>query len=942
MKLPFKTLKYKIRRLYWRLFSLKNGIYFSEEVQWFLFNAITKANIDLRQLHDLGQTSSLPVGWEVKGTEERYGRHSVLGFRLGYLVVPKIEEEVFCKALKEWIEDNLNTKIKTKHGLINIYMICHQLGFLIEERQYELSEPIKNKISSSYWEQLVRLYCDELNRNVKVEDSKLDCIGWDKLFLHVQYYDFDEGSLDLLMSLLYNTSISKIKILFELKGEIRAMYSPFSTNANSLSEQLHIKSAITSNPEEVQFLFAYLFQIHEAKPDWLTDEFMDELLTKYWKGNIGYVIRKSFDSNNLKRSSPCIDFIRTKLYHFLFTIHNEEAFNKELDWPYGWESIGIWLEQVYERGELDKIEDEFYKNSFRAYVAAVYNNAQFIFNYSPNKSSIIGKELQNIGTVSAKLVYVAFIKGFLATEDKEREEALTKLKNSLYLLKESVYGSYTVRYFALEVMDRIIYFYLSSSSLVDLSSDQMLKLKKIETLISKSFLHCYVKERETEDLFWDQKYKPNYYSNLALFYLNEILKENKPLINEFRDKINSFSAAEWGMKHTFVILGAGFSYHAGLPLANNIRDYFTRNNVDRILKFGSGESRWDDFTEEADLNNGKLGFDHLAYGYILNVLVKRFIDARGSFTNYEDMYQFFIDNFKVAGFISSVLDEAKTNCLNERPQLKDNPMVANYMYAFLHTDASHLSSLINHLIADLLFWRKKHEEFVHQYKNFLSFLANERNVTIVTLNHDLLLEFLLEKVAERPYSDGFTHDQKILFSSDGKPLNVFQNVFKESVSLLKLHGSLDIYKYDCYDENPDTSAVVATGDYFYFKTMNYYEKQHPERYDPISGKKVQTFHFEITPQFITGTNKPPLIASDKMYSALYKKLCTDIHSSESLLLIGYSYGDKHVNEQIELALKNGKLRKITNINPGMEFPYKRDGLEIVNLKDVSELVSPII
>lgn len=401
-------------------------------------------------------------------------------------------------------------------------------------------------------------------------------------------------------------------------------------------------------------------------------------------------------------------------------------------------------------------------------------------------------------------------------------------------------------------------------------------------------------------------------------------------------------ATETTKTTTFIILGAGFSYHAGLPLANSIRDYFIRNNVDRILKFGSGESRWVDFADEAHLNNGKLGFDHLAYGYILNVLVKRFIDARGSFTNYEDMYQFFIDNFKVAGFISSVLEEAKTNCLNERPQLKNNPMEANYLYAFAHTDASHLSSLINHLIADLLFWRKKQEEFIDRYKNFLSFIAAEDNVTITTLNHDLLLEFLLESVLGLPYSDGFTQDQKILFSSDGKPLNVFQNVFKESVSLIKLHGSLDTYKYDCYDENPDTSTVVATGDYLYFKTMNYYEKQHPERYDPISGKKVQTFHFEITPQFITGTNKPPLIASDKMYSVLYKKLCTDIHSSESLLLIGYSYGDKHVNEQIELALKNGKLRKITNINPGMEFPYKRDGLEIVNLKDVSELVSPII
>jgi hypothetical protein len=388
---------------------------------------------------------------------------------------------------------------------------------------------------------------------------------------------------------------------------------------------------------------------------------------------------------------------------------------------------------------------------------------------------------------------------------------------------------------------------------------------------------------------------------------------------------------------SFIILGAGFSYHAGLPLANNIRDYFTRNNVDKILKFGSGESKWIDFANDPDKNNGRLGFDHLAYGYTLNTLVKRFIDARGSFTNYEDMYQFLIDNFKVNGFIASILDEAKAICLIERPQLVNNPMEANYMYAFVHTDASHLSSLVNHLIADLLFWRRKQEEFVDQYKKFLSLIALEEKVTVTTLNHDLLFEFLLENVLGRPYSDGFTQDQKILFSSDGKPLNVFQGVFKESISLIKLHGSLDTYKYVCYDEKPDTSIVVPTGDYLYFKTLDYYEKQHPERYDPTLGAKVQTFHFEITPQFITGTNKPPLIVSDKMYSVLYKKLCTDILSSENLLLIGYSYGDEHVNDQIKIALAKGKLKKITNINPALEFPFKKDGIEIVNLKDVSEL-----
>src|ERR1035437_4151078 len=183
---------------------------------------------------------------------------------------------------------------------------------------------------------------------------------------------------------------------------------------------------------------------------------------------------------------------------------------------------------------------------------------------------------------------------------------------------------------------------------------------------------------------------------------------------------------------SFIILGAGFSYQADLPLANSIREYFVRNNVGQILKFGSGESKWVDFAGEADLNNGKIGFDHLAYGYILNTLVNRFVNERGTYTNYEDMYQFLLDNFKVKGFITSVLKEAKGECLRDKPELVNNPNEASYMYGFIHTNDDHLSSLINHLISDLLFWRIKSEEFVPKYAPFLSMLAKVENATITT------------------------------------------------------------------------------------------------------------------------------------------------------------------------------------------------------------------
>lgn len=385
----------------------------------------------------------------------------------------------------------------------------------------------------------------------------------------------------------------------------------------------------------------------------------------------------------------------------------------------------------------------------------------------------------------------------------------------------------------------------------------------------------------------------------------------------------------------FVLLGAGFSKPAGLPLAKEIEGYFTRNNRNNILKFSSGETKWFDFANDTYRHNGKIGFDHLAYGYILNELVKAFSKQNNGFSNYEDFYQFLIDGLKQKGFIDRILKDAENVCLSEKPELKTNPYGGNYLYTFKHTGSSHLTSLINHLIADLLYWRKTQEEIRSNYASFLAYICQYDRIDFTTLNHDLLLEYLIENELGRRYSDGFSTDQKVLVSSEGKPLNAFAGLFPEPISLIKLHGSIDTYKYlVCKEEG---ASVTYTGDYIYFKTHDYYEKQKPERLDPGTGKKIQTFHFEISPQFITGTKKDGIIKNDKMYSCLYSEFDRRIHSHDTFLIIGYSYADPHVNEKILSAIKCKTVKRIVNVNPGMNFPLDGSGVEVISLKDLREL-----
>ena len=76
------------------------------------------------------------------------------------------------------------------------------------------------------------------------------------------------------------------------------------------------------------------------------------------------------------------------------------------------------------------------------------------------------------------------------------------------------------------------------------------------------------------------------------------------------------------MSNLVVILGAGFSFPAGLPLANDIKKRFNRVQKEKLLLASSSEWMWIDDKDDASVNNGSLGFDHLAYSYILNEIVK--------------------------------------------------------------------------------------------------------------------------------------------------------------------------------------------------------------------------------------------------------------------------------------------------------------------------------
>ena len=372
------------------------------------------------------------------------------------------------------------------------------------------------------------------------------------------------------------------------------------------------------------------------------------------------------------------------------------------------------------------------------------------------------------------------------------------------------------------------------------------------------------------------------------------------------------------MKVSF-LLGAGFSYDAGLPLVKDISEKFLRKPLyDYTLWFSSGESKWTDWADEADKHNGKIHWRGLEIAFFLEFMIKHYLNESGLETlDYEKFYYYLLSMKSTdKGAYEGLL-------LNAQQQYSE-------IFKKDDTDFSNIPdyevfSCFYHLIEDLLWIRKDREVLYSAYKPYSDFFAVEDiKFNIFTLNHDLLLETLFEHY-NMDYDDGFSTDLSTLMDDNKTKIPVFNGVFQSRINLLKLHGSIDYYQYHYIKEENKHKGIDN------FKTLDYRVKHTVNDVDE-KGKVIQNFTPRIIPQFITGENKLDLIQSDKMYKKLYSYFETYLKESDKVIIIGYSFGDCHINEVLESALPN--IREVIHIDPYADFPFEHDGYKKINpLKD---------
>ena len=358
-----------------------------------------------------------------------------------------------------------------------------------------------------------------------------------------------------------------------------------------------------------------------------------------------------------------------------------------------------------------------------------------------------------------------------------------------------------------------------------------------------------------------------------------------------------------------VLLGAGFSRPVNLPLVAEINDKFCQGLLGKFLRFSDSQWRWFDTQNEVQQYNGRLNENVYVTEYVYEVLISRFSNEFGDF-NYEKFYSFLVACNE--GYLKEVYDEAFCNYQDRiRPERRASPsLVLEYFkqYNFIDLDDS-----MNFLLADLLAADFGGMDLVHLYGSFLQFLENYDKVNFFSLNHDLLLENILNQ-HHLSYSDGFSTNRSSIIGEDKRPLPNFQNSFPGTTKVYKLHGSINNRGFAVTEE--EGHMHWKTGEIIYFRAEGPSDLHRAVRINPDNGQILQSFNSDIRPQFLTGTLKESLIASDYMYSVLYQDFEGSVSSGDDLLVVGYSFGDDHINS----VLKNCK-GSIINVNPLHKFPF---------------------
>ena len=355
---------------------------------------------------------------------------------------------------------------------------------------------------------------------------------------------------------------------------------------------------------------------------------------------------------------------------------------------------------------------------------------------------------------------------------------------------------------------------------------------------------------------------------------------------------------------TGILLGAGFSYDFGMPVARELTEVFlnlfNRNSIKSLIVRMANHQP---FGLDRPINEAAITevFD----------LLLAYKEMNGE--NYEDLLS----------QIQSLSDDYS----------KSQSDRDSYHYAF---------GLLYEIIHNLLSVYQA-ESYKNLYQKNLKWFSKLENILsaeetwVFTLNHDLFLECLAIDLGipvtygatgkiEFPVSN-VEMEERIEFSTIERSSYCASNpgffVGRIGINLIKLHGGLSEHEYKddhllCNQNLDKTTSKELITDFYKILRMAYYHQGHkvPDNRD----RAITNIDGEldlISKAMLTGGKKYSKTANPKKGEEkliIFDELLTQI---DELIIIGYGFGDKHVNFRIANALARRENLSVRIIDPNL-------------------------
>ncbi len=340
---------------------------------------------------------------------------------------------------------------------------------------------------------------------------------------------------------------------------------------------------------------------------------------------------------------------------------------------------------------------------------------------------------------------------------------------------------------------------------------------------------------------------------------------------------------------TALLLGAGFSYDLGMPISSELTEvFFGVFNEANAANLAASMARQQPFGNDRPINNKAI---EEAFSLLLQ-------HKHGKATNYEE-------------FLRRIQEEAERNAASRSQSDRDS---FHFVFAILYDMIHTVLSLYQAIAYEVLY--PKNAQWFSKLDNILS---DQEETWVVSLNHDLFFECLAIDLGipitygatnQRffPVSNLAMHDCIAFSCVDRSTYNAGSPGFfrgQRGINLVKLHGSLTEHEYGDRKEilNPTLarkSSHELIGDFHKIQNMAYF----------YQGRLVPSGRDRV----ITGQNgeldimSKAILTGGRKYSTVAKvtkgeeKLAIFEHAlreADQLTIIGYGFGDQHVNFRIQ-------------------------------------------